>query len=109
MVFQTCKSGITEKEKKNESNSILLLAYYIADVSCLINRTLYMRTLSLIEINGNLWKLKYINKKNQLTCIVPSWSAKMKSPPVKSSFKYKSALQTEKRKTLFHQNQKQSS
>ena len=37
MVFQTWKSGITEKKKKGKA--ILLLAY-IADVSCLTNRPL---------------------------------------------------------------------
>ena len=49
MVFQTWKSGIMEKEKKKESNSILLA--YIADVSCLTNRPFYMRTLSLTSLN----------------------------------------------------------
>ena len=48
MVFQTWKSGTTEK-KKRKSKAILLLAY-IADVSCLTNRSFYMRTLSLIYI-----------------------------------------------------------
>ena len=46
MVFQTWKSGIMEK-KKEKSKAILLLAYIIADVSCLTNCPFYMRTLSL--------------------------------------------------------------
>ena len=41
MVFQTWNHG-----GKKESKAILLLAY-IADVSCLTNRSFYMRTLSL--------------------------------------------------------------
>ena len=41
MVFQTWKSGIIERKRK----AIILLAY-IADVSCLTNRSFYMRTLS---------------------------------------------------------------
>ena len=41
MVFQTWNHGIKRKRK-----AILLLAY-IADVSCLTNRSFYMRTLSL--------------------------------------------------------------
>ena len=43
MVFQTWNHG----KKKKEGN--LLLAY-IADVSCLTNRSFYMRTLSLTKI-----------------------------------------------------------
>ena len=35
-------------EKKRKRKAILLLAY-IADVSCLTNRSFYMRTLSLME------------------------------------------------------------
>ena len=45
MVFQTWKSGITKKEKKKESNSIVIA--YIADVSCLTNCPFYMQTLFL--------------------------------------------------------------
>ena len=45
MVFQTWNHG-----KKKKRKAILLLAY-IVDVSCLTNRSFYMRTLSLILIN----------------------------------------------------------
>ena len=38
-------------EKKRKRKAILLLAY-IADVSCLTNRSFYMRTLSLRERNS---------------------------------------------------------
>ena len=41
MAFQTWNHG-----KKRKRKAILLLAY-IADVSCLTNRSIYMRTLSL--------------------------------------------------------------
>ena len=41
MAFQTWNHG-----KKRKRKAILLLAY-IADVSCLTNRSFYMRTLSL--------------------------------------------------------------
>ena len=44
MAFQTWNHG----EKKEKRKSILLLVY-IADVSCLTNRSFYMRTLSLIR------------------------------------------------------------
>ena len=47
MAFQTWNHG--EKKKKK---AILLLAYNIADVSCLTNRSFYMRTLSLTEENS---------------------------------------------------------
>ena len=42
MAFQTWNHG---EKKKKESNSIVNL--YYADVSCLTNRSFYMRTLSL--------------------------------------------------------------
>ena len=45
MVFQTWNHG-----KKRKREAILLLAY-IADVSCLTNRSFYMRTLCLKSIN----------------------------------------------------------
>ena len=45
-ISQTWKSGIMEKKRKRKA--ILLLAY-IADVSCLTNRSFYMRTLSLSD------------------------------------------------------------
>ena len=38
-------SNLESRKKKKESNSIVLA--YIADVSCLTNRSFYMRTLSL--------------------------------------------------------------
>ena len=37
-------------KKKKKRKAILLLAYNIADVSCLTNRSFYMRTLSLIDV-----------------------------------------------------------
>ena len=43
MAFQTLNHG-----KKGKKKAILLLAY-IADVSCLTNRSFFMRTLSLIS------------------------------------------------------------
>ena len=42
MIFQTWDHG----QKKEKRKAILLLAY-IADVSCLTNRSFYMRTFSL--------------------------------------------------------------
>ena len=49
MVFQTWKSGISGKKKKKKRKAIVLLAY-IADVSCLTNRLLYMRTLLSLKL-----------------------------------------------------------
>ena len=46
MVFQTWNHG----EKKEKRKAILVLVY-IADVSSLINRSFYMRTLSLRDIS----------------------------------------------------------
>ena len=38
------KLGVADKKSKKESNSIVSL--YIADVSCITNRSFYMRTLA---------------------------------------------------------------
>ena len=59
MVFQTWN-----QIKKVKRKAILLLAY-CADVSCITNRSFYMRTLSLIDIKNPFFirKIKKLNKK----------------------------------------------
>ena len=59
MVFQTWNHG----KKKKKRKAILLLAY-IADVSCLTNRSFYMRTLSLSSSKKNYNIYKTLSKFN---------------------------------------------